>query len=298
MSSRYWCFTANLTDEETTDYSDLLNSDDENISYAVWQLEKGEKTEHNHIQGYVEFEKKIRLAQVKRILLPELQPHLEMRSGTADEAASYCKKSETRLAGPWEFGNISKGQGHRSDLDSIHKEIKEGHSLLEIAESHPGSYIRYNRGIEKLITLMKQPPKIRENECIVYYGKAGVGKTYKVVTEVDDLFILGMDDNKSVWWDTYNNEKNLLLDEFSGQLNLSLLLRILDIYKMRIPVKGGFTWAMWNKVYITSNTHPSKWYDHLTPEQDAALKRRIKQVYYFKSRDKIILSKPIGTVPK
>jgi len=49
-----------------------------------------------------------------------------------------------------------------------------------------------------------------------------------------------------------------------------------------LPVKGGFTYARWTKVYLTSNTHPDDWYGETVPiAVKGAIRRRISKVEHF-----------------
>lgn len=94
---RNWCFTVN-----NPDIDDIL-PDHADIRYVVWQRERGaEGTEH--WQGYVEFDKPMRLAAVK-LWLPTA--HFEPRRGTRDQARDYCMKADSRINGPWERGDWS-----------------------------------------------------------------------------------------------------------------------------------------------------------------------------------------------
>jgi hypothetical protein len=43
--------------------------------------------------------------------------------------------------------------------------------------------------------------------------------------------------------------------------------------------KQSHTWAAWTKVIITSNRHPSTWYDKFQWEEDKALQRRIHHIW-------------------
>ncbi len=66
----------------------------------------------------------------------------------------------------------------------------------------------------------------------------------------------------AVWFDTYDQEETLLLDNFTGHfMPYTMLLRVLDGYPMMIPTKGGHTFAAWKNVLITSIWHPREWYD-------------------------------------
>jgi len=63
---------------------------------------------------------------------------------------------------------------------------------------------------------------------------------------------------------------------------LTSALKILDQFYVRMaPVKGSFTW--WNPriIIVTSNSHPSTWYDYSKrQEKEAALRRRFTKVYH------------------
>jgi len=70
------------------------------------------------------------------------------------------------------------------------------------------------------------------------------------------------------------------MDDFYGWIEPATLYRILDMYPMQLPIKGGFVWAMWNYVFITSNVRPEEFYrkevmDKLDP---AAYFRRFHRV--------------------
>jgi len=74
------------------------------------------------------------------------------------------------------------------------------------------------------------------------------------------------------WWQNYSGESALILDDYNGYLQYTELLRVLDRYAYQVQIKGGFVWAQWNTVIITSNTDPKEWYTRgMTP----ALFRRL-----------------------
>ncbi len=69
----------------------------------VFQLEKGEKTQKLHYQGYLKLKTKIRPKQLAR----QLQPHadgIEIAPAFSEVAIKiYCQKKETRVSGPWSY---------------------------------------------------------------------------------------------------------------------------------------------------------------------------------------------------
>nr|WAE42827.1 MAG: replication associated protein [Cressdnaviricota sp.] len=120
--------------------------DPEHMNYLVYQLEVGAQgTEH--YQGYVEVHRKVTLKKVKSILQDD-RMHVEMRMGTAQEAADYCKKEEGRKEGPWEFGTISKGRGTRNDLQMFMEAVEGGLKLDEAYDEFPQIMAQYRRFVD------------------------------------------------------------------------------------------------------------------------------------------------------
>ena len=92
-----------------------------------------------HLQGAVFFTKRQRMTQVKAILGGD--PHLEIIRNV-NAKINYCKKD-----GDWyEFGELTGGQGKRSDLEGFKDDVKAGMvSLNEIREHHSDVYAKYPR---------------------------------------------------------------------------------------------------------------------------------------------------------
>ena len=61
--------------------------------------------------------------------------HLETAQGTKDQNIKYCSKEDTRIDGPWEFGDRETHQGTRTDLNAVAEDVKAGKSLEDIAEN-------------------------------------------------------------------------------------------------------------------------------------------------------------------
>lgn len=132
----------------------------------------------------------------------------------------------------------------------------------------------------------KDIPTIRDLKIIWLYGNSGSGKTYWCYKEYPQLFKLTMHKD-SVWFDDYDFEKVLLLDEFYGQLKYNLLLQVLDVYELRIEIKFGFTFAAWNVVLITSQHPPTMVYQGVIPDLKYHLYRRLLdygEIYHVENR--------------
>jgi len=118
--ARNWCFTLNNPSQTHATYADLYCKH-VHFRYLVFQLEKGEDGTP-HYQGYVQFTSQMRLSGLKKV---DPQAHWEPRKGSHKQAVEYCKKADTRVEGPWEYGN-GVVQGSRSDLRVLYEDIKNG----------------------------------------------------------------------------------------------------------------------------------------------------------------------------
>ncbi len=255
---RNWCFT----DFELLDWDNIFRS--EKIRYVCWGSEVCPKTKRKHYQGWIQFEDKKRLTALKAITSDKL--HLEVCKGTEGQNEKYCQKdNEYKCLGEFTV------QGQRSDLTNCKRILDGGGTMLDVAEANFGSYVRYNRGFEKYKTELDniRRKEWRHVEVILFYGKTGIGKT-RTAMEFSPFKIQGSD---LKWWDGYNGERDILIDEYSNNVKITELLAILDGHRLRLPVKGGFTYAGWTRVFITTNLY--ELHSEARHEHKRALARRI-----------------------
>lgn len=85
---------------------------DERVKCAAVQKEKCPDTAREHYQGFLMLTKPMRLMSIKAILQCE-SAHLEKTKGTPQQAWEYCVKDDTRIEGPWTYGDKPVGNGHR-----------------------------------------------------------------------------------------------------------------------------------------------------------------------------------------
>lgn len=278
MSALHWCFTYNNPQHEAEGIMDALKP---MANYVVFQKEVG-KSGTEHFQGYVEFKTRKRLTQVRKLL----SCHWEKRMGKRDQARDYCMKEEGRLEGPWESDTwIPVAQGKRSDLAAVYQMARDGKTHLEIADAHPETYMKYHKAISQVKHIHSMDkPGIRDLKVYIFYGPPGTGKTRTAYKDDPNLYAIPV--GKDLWFDNYNGEKTVLLDDFSGQMRLVDLLRVLDIYPVQLPRKGGFVWLQAETIIITTNVHPENWYDYSSrKDSKEALKRRITSSLEFTAID-------------
>jgi len=125
MAAKNWCFTWNTASpERSLDVGVYIAQLVECFSvpvlpggfgYLVFQRERGEHGT-DHVQGYAQFSTRRSFKQAKESLNTYFDGcHLEKAKGSPEQNRDYCTKEDTRIEGPWEFGNISK-PGKRNDL--------------------------------------------------------------------------------------------------------------------------------------------------------------------------------------
>lgn len=143
----HWVFTLNNPDGP-------LDTTWDKIKYVSWQLEKGENGTP-HFQGYVQCTVKQRLTALKK-WLPSA--HFEISRGTPEQARDYTRKEDSREDGPWEFGEFTKGQGRRSDLEAAITTLKES-GVKRVAQDHPAVFVKFHKGIEALANALEEMPR-------------------------------------------------------------------------------------------------------------------------------------------
>jgi len=170
-----------------------------------------------------------------------------------------------------EYGSRAK-QGFRSDLKQVADKIVNGASIEDLAKEHPLEYIKYHNGISKLKAVLEKGGN-EQKEVIVKIGPSGCGKTRWAWDNYPDLY----SKPAGPWWDGYDGQETVLLDDYDGHIQYAELLRILDRYPMKVPVKGAFVNLIAKRIIITSNDDIYKWYPMKTDL--SALKRRISCLY-------------------
>ncbi len=282
--AKRWCFTWNNPDKNAAEFMEGMNSS--TIRYCVFQLEKGAEGTP-HYQGYVELSRNCRYpARDAAMGMTEKGAHWEYCYASAQANIDYCTKEESRVSGPWHFGTpgpTGPGAGARTDLEELYAACQATKDPAAVMKLHPVAYMKYHSAVAKvcynLTEERREAPLVR-----LFYGPSGTGKTREAVTTYGEASVYIKDPHQE-WYCGYAHQPTLILDEFAGRASktpLTLLLRILDLNKLNLPVKGAQVKMTSTTVIITTNIHPSNWYDYTgRPGQYLALQRRIHEVRYF-----------------
>lgn len=268
QQAKNWCFTINNYEENGQELLLQRGAETESVLYLVAGKEVGEGGTP-HIQGYVQFSKRLTLSTVKRLVGE--RAHCEVSRGTPQQAAQYCKKDGDFK----EIGGIRGGQGTRTDLVEVFRACVSGRTFGQVAEAYPSAALRYGSGIQRLRQLSR-PTRTSAPQIWCFWGKTGSGKTRRVWEYTNDHALWVHPGDR--WFDGYDGQHAVLFDDFDGSwFKLSFLLRLLDRYPMPVAVKGGHTWWVPKTIYITSNLNPSEWYPQANTNHQAALMRRLRE---------------------
>lgn len=283
QSSKFWVFTLNNPDG----LLDFTTS--EAVKYAVYQEEVGDAGTP-HFQGYVELHTTRQLPFMKK-LIPGA--HWEMRRGTQAEARDYAMKADTRVSGPYEHGTfVPAQQGARTDLLALKDVLIKKTSLKDVAEQHFPTWLKYHRGVDRFLELQRTKVRPEQVEVELHLGATGLGKTHYAIESNPGAYLKPPGE----WWDGYEDQDVVIIDEYKGWLPFHMLLRVCDKYPVKVEVKGGFRDLVAKKIVITTNYFPHEWYkDGGSKYHWPAFYRRVTTFFYWHAYKSYVQTKDKDT---
>jgi len=263
--SKYWCYTLNNYTEEQFEAFKLVPS-----HYHVFGREVGESGTP-HLQGYIEFDKPIRMASVKSALGTD-RVHLELRKAKAHQAAAYCKKDGIFH----EYGTAPVVPVEKVDTKARWLKVLRACQAGDwawVEENEPYLWLLQEK---KIRSHYKCPRSIEflDNEWV--YGPTGTGKSRTARERYPDAYIK---DASSHWWDGYNGEEVVIIDDLDKyHVKQGYYLKVwADHYAFPAQIKGGQQMIRPKKIIVTSNYSPEEiWQDSTTVDP---IKRRFKMVH-------------------
>jgi hypothetical protein len=235
--------------------------------YHVYGREVAPTTFTPHLQGFITFKKSMRLSALKKF---NQRACWSITRDTSHKAAAYCKKEDPN---PFERGSAPT-PGSRTDIHTACEMIKAGKTLTEVATECSTVFVKYGRGLRDLKLTLDAPYQHESTRGYWYWGAPGTGKSYKARMENPEAYIK----SQNKWWDNYQGESCVILDDMDSNMLGHLLKIWADRYPCTGETKGGTVNLRYAKFIVTSNySIESLWEDE---EMRAAIRRRFKVTHF------------------
>jgi len=271
--SYFYCFTINNYNDDEVE---LVKSIDCRAIKAG--LEVGESGTP-HIQGAIYLKQKKTLKALKDLLGG--RAHVEKARGTWEQQ-DYCLKDGMVLRCEGE----PPAQGKRIDLQEVKQAIDDGMGEHELWETYFETMVRYGKAMKEYIDI-KRRGQCRKHmtKGTWYYGPTGVGKSHVAFDDYDptNTYVKTLDD---VWWDGYEGQETVILNEFRGEIKFSQLLDLTDKWPMTVKRRSREPVPFVAKrVIVTSAMHPGEVFQKANEADNIAqLERRFEIVHLTKRK--------------
>jgi len=221
-----------------------------------------------------------------------------------------CTHPANRAMGPWEYGSLPQKEYPFIRLESITpplsppvKRKREGDNEEEEEDSEPS--VEKKRAIKgSLMEIRKEAglpltnfvfdfirdyklPKRENNsrtEIWFFHGEKGTGKTMSALSLAgEDCYQPIRDDLGRLWWDNYQQEKYVLLDDFSWErIPIQFLKSLGDWGPLKVDRKSSVI-EFNSKIVIITTTIPFfQWYPRISLASKTGLEWRVDLIAEFK----------------
>lgn len=241
---RNYCYTLNnYTDEEKENLWAI------ECRYHIQGFECG-ASGTPHIQGYICFKNARTFSSVKNTLGG--RAHIEVAQGDSLQNREYCsKEGDFREHGEAPISNQRKGELEVERWENARASATSG----EFDNIPADIFIRCYSSIRAIYRdYAVNPSDLPHCTGVWYYGPPGVGKSYTARLDFPGAYLKMA--NK--WWDSYRNEKYVILDDFSlSHRGLGYHLKIwADRYAFAAEIKGSKINIRPEVFVVTSNYLP------------------------------------------
>lgn len=240
------------------------------VLYLRGQLEEGTLSGYRHWQVLLVLSR-----QCRRKFVCSIYPGGHWEPSRSSAANDYVWKEDTRIAGTqFEMGSLPVNRSNSKDWDAIRSSATSGN--LDAIPSD--IFVRCYHQLRSIGQDSVRPVG-HVRSCYVFWGATGTGKSRRAWEEAGTSCY--SKDPRTKWWDGYQGEEHVVIDEFRGVIDISHLLRWFDRYPVRVERKGGSLPLSATTFWITSNLAPIAWYPELDVATWNALERRFTEVIKF-----------------
>lgn len=190
-------------------------------------------------------------------------------------------------------------QGKRSDIDPIAEALADGATPADIAKQFPVQHIKYHRGIEANFACRQVHRRLDGMpRVLTLFGVSGSGKSRAAHLVCGETSRMVKCPSTGAWWDGYQEEDMIVLEEFRGQLTKAAFFRLVDRYSAPLQVKGAVKKCQAKTFVVCSPVHPSNWWtwDGVTQEGDGDLESQLRRRLTENPESMIVNCSPDGEV--
>lgn len=240
--ARSWVFTVNNYNDQDEDRIKNIK-----CKYLIYGKEVGEQGTP-HLQGTIQYPTQRVFKSVKKDLGDKA--HIEICRDLY-KSIEYCRKDGDVI----EIGQPPSDGGAEGKeyWARILKQARE-HGVVDDEQIQ----FKYRNVIQQHHRDYKLSQVLEDVELnnVWLYGPAGSGKSRWARETYPGLF----DKSINKWWDGYDGEETVLLDDFdrSHSMLLHYVKRWADRYPFPAEVKGGCVRIRPKRIIVTSNWHPSE----------------------------------------
>lgn len=288
MQSKGWCATIfKQTNEELEEYYHGFSLP-EGARYAILGKETCPTTGRSHLQTFIYFSTKRRRTFVKESL--QFDGHCEPIKGTCQQNIAYCSKEgdfeeygdRSVLPESNRAGGNSTGSNHSCALQRLaavtaYKQRKRISDTL--ADDINASY--QNVKLCELHAKFESPRPVTADGVHVFwfYGATGLGKS-QVADRLTDS--TGFRPISFKWWEGYDANRAVIIDDYRKDFcKFHELLKLIDIYPLRVETKGGSRQCYANTFFVTAPSGPQETWSNRTEEDVGQLLRRVHTIVEF-----------------
>lgn len=230
-------------------------------SYYHASLESCPDTGRPHIDGYYEYPA-IRTwrCENKKFLkfFDKGYGDLASARGTAGENEDYSEKEivENKFE---RFGEPSRGQGFRTDLATISKDIMAGNTIPEYYAVHePQIYHQYGRTLTTIHDCyMRSKYRTEMTKGTWYWGPTGVGKSHRALSNYSPVTHYLWKNDRG-WQDGYQGQSTVIINELrpSNALPYDEILNLTDKWPHTLSRRGREPIPFVSKHVIVTSRYP------------------------------------------
>lgn len=181
---------------------------------------------------------------------------------------AYCSKEHNlnpQSVVYFTVGNLVDGndkkQGQRNDLQAA---IDDNQTLADLMKNAPLLFCRYRSGLTAIM-LRKEQDSTKPTSVIEWlWGPTGSGKSrYAIEFAEKNKLSYWISGENLKWFDGYWGQDIAIIDDFrKGDCTFKFLLRLLDRYRLQVPIKGGFVAWVPKYIFITCPYEPRAYFQY------------------------------------